>query len=80
MRREDPVIRVLLYGCHEHLGSDAEFPALRGNRASEAGYVSLSLRAAIAPASQPVKTAIRPGLTALGSEAVTRPARFHRPG
>ena len=32
MSREDRVIRVLLYGCQEHLERDGEFPALRGRR------------------------------------------------
>ena len=32
MSREDRVIRVLLYGCQEHLERGGEFPALRGRR------------------------------------------------
>jgi hypothetical protein len=56
---------------HGHLRASGDSLGMRGNRAPEAGYVSWSSRAAIGSARsrpirspQPVKTAIRPHLTA----------------
>jgi hypothetical protein len=73
----------LLWARDEHLGRSADFPALRGNRAPEARGRRCCRRPSMPVASNRnrrlVKTATGSGVSAVGSELVTRPTRCTAP-